>query len=209
MTILEDKLAQTFNDPNINKQDQEFIQTNLNELKTKDLATYEHSMRVGLTYVEFSKYKNIPLKPQFFIGAILHDIGKKDIPDEVLKKTKNFTSADMEIMKAHSSIAYDILKETHEVSAHIAVRHHYSQKNSYPTELPDFPEWMPNELKEKIEYSAKILSIIDFYDAATTRNNNKYGGEKLTLNRIKELMIENHLDQKQIIDELYTAKIFL
>lgn len=60
------------------------------------------------------------------IFASLHDIGKVGIPDDILLAPRKLTSEEFEVIKTHSTIGYDILKDrpTLEMAADIAYTHH-------------------------------------------------------------------------------------
>ena len=126
----------------------------------KDKYTNGHSMRVarytamltrelGYDQETVDKYYNI---------ALLHDIGKIGIPPEVLNKTSRLTEEEYEIMKSHSSMGYDALKDI-SIMPELAVgagAHH---------ERPDGRGY-PNGLKgQEIPRVAQIIAVADMFDA--------------------------------------------
>ncbi len=94
-------------------------------------------------------------------GAILHDVGKIGIRDEVLKKQGALTPEEQEEMKQHVIIGVNIIKPIRYMSALCdLVRYHQ--------ELYDGSGY-PDGLKgEEIPLSARMLKVCDAYDAMTT-----------------------------------------
>lgn len=99
----------------------------------------------------------------------LHDIGKVGIPDAILKKPGRLTPEEFEIMKDHAAIGGDTLRTVYErypsqsfikCGMDIAYGHHEKWNGSgYPLGLQG----------EAIPLSARILALVDVYDALTCR----------------------------------------
>lgn len=140
------------------------IIANLSELRNVDDYTFEHSVNVcvlslitgiGLGY-------NIPRLKDLGVGAILHDIGKLKIPEEILKKPYQLTVEEFEEIKKHTVYGYEILKDNRNISmisAFIAFGHHERYDGSgYPLQLKS----------ENIHKCARIVAVSDVYDALTS-----------------------------------------
>lgn len=100
-------------------------------------------------------------------SSALHDIGKISIPEKILNKPGKLTKEEFEIMKTHSIIGAEILKEVslHNNSqliktAHDICRWHHERYdgNGYPDGLK----------KDDIPISAQVVSLADVYDALTS-----------------------------------------
>ena len=99
----------------------------------------------------------------------LHDIGKVGIPDAILKKPGKLTVEEFEIMKTHAEIGGDTLRTVYEqypsqsfikCGMEIAYGHHEKWNGSgYPCGLQG----------ESIPLAARILALVDVYDALTCR----------------------------------------
>ena len=94
-------------------------------------------------------------------GGFLHDVGKIGIPDAVLLKAGRLSEAEYALMRQHTVIGDKLCSELRMlVDVRPIVRHHH--------ERPDGTGY-PDQLKgEAIPLLARILSVVDVYDALTT-----------------------------------------
>ena len=97
------------------------------------------------------------------LGAILHDIGKIGIPDTILYKPGPLTEEEWVVMRTHSVIGRQILEEIGGVFQQLAtiiVAHHERWDGTgYPNQLAG----------EAIPVHARILTVVDAFDAMTSR----------------------------------------
>lgn len=199
-------LNKAFDELHITPMNQYSLRRHLDTLKKKDVETYRHSVRLSKLGIKVANYLNIDPKPLFFAGA-LHDLGKVMIDEELLKKRKEFTEEDMEVMKSHPLYSYELLKDVHPYTAAIVVRHHLYQENSYPKDIPEAK--FSEEVMRKIDIYSEILAVIDCYDASRTRINEKFLEKKrLTPEEVKTYLLKTHSGQTELIHKLYDAKIF-
>lgn len=138
--------------------------------------TAGHSDRVTEYSVMIAKRMNLGREEQEVIkyAAILHDIGKIGIRDDILMKEGRFTSKEWEEMKTHPRKTLAILEQFHfprhlRDVPEIACRHHERIDGSGYTE----------GLKgDKIPLGAKIIAVADVFDALTSkRDYPKYTSE--------------------------------
>ncbi|MGH9141131.1 MAG: HD-GYP domain-containing protein [Vicinamibacterales bacterium] len=94
-------------------------------------------------------------------GGFLHDVGKIAIPDAVLLKAGRLTPSEYALMQQHTVIGDKLCSELRLLEdVRPIVRHHH--------ERPDGTGY-PDQLKgEEIPLLARILSVVDVYDALTT-----------------------------------------
>ena len=97
------------------------------------------------------------------MAAPLHDIGKIGIPDEILRKPGRLTHPEYTIMKTHTLIGYEILKDSPSIylqmGAIIALNHHERFNGTgYPNRLA----------RHDIPLPARIVAVADTYDALTS-----------------------------------------
>ncbi|ULL14619.1 HD domain-containing protein [Paenibacillus sp. H1-7] len=94
------------------------------------------------------------------IASPMHDIGKVAIPDEVLNKPGKLTEEEFEMMKAHTTIGYGLLKNSSrrilKAAAIVAYQHHEKWNGTgYPQGLKG----------EEIHIYARITAVADVFDA--------------------------------------------
>ena len=103
------------------------------------------------------------------LAAPMHDIGKIGIPDEILLKPGKHTTEEFTIMKTHTTIGHEILKDSPsrylQMGAVIALAHHEKWDG----------EGYPNNLNgEDIPLAARIVAVADAYDALTSKRPYKH-----------------------------------
>jgi len=205
----EEKIILAFDELEVPDEERGSLNACLGMMKGRDKPTYMHCARVGLTGREVAEFMHQDPKILFYPG-ILHDFGKILTNPGSLKKNEGFNDKDMKELEKHPKEGYQLLKEIHPMAAEILLRHHQFQENPYPARLPDMPSDFSRGEKVMINYYARILSLIDFYDALTTRKNKKWGDNARlpTRAQARDFMVEKHPDQEYFIRELYQAKIF-
>ncbi len=133
-------------------------------LKVSDEYTFKHSVDVATMAMVVAKKYGFSDAEVYDIGiaGLLHDMGKSKIPNEILNKPGKLTDEEFEIMKQHSVFSYNILKNNQGLkdSVKLAVLQHHEKINGsgYPFGLDS----------SKICPFAKILSVVDIYDALVT-----------------------------------------
>lgn len=140
------------------------ILTVLTDAYLYDEYLYNHSYQVTLYSIAIAKelgYSEQELKV-IGMGAILHDIGKIQVPHSITTKPGRLTDEEFEKMKLHTRYGFDILRNLHSVSlivAHCAFQHHERIDGSgYPRGLMD----------NEIHPYAKIIGVADVFDAVTS-----------------------------------------
>ncbi|MGE5702278.1 MAG: HD-GYP domain-containing protein [Clostridia bacterium] len=127
-------------------------------------AIYHHSVNVAVmaTAVGMSLGYNRNQLKDLGIGALLHDIGKVQLPEEMIAKTTRWTDEEMEIAKQHTTNGFNIIRKQHDISllsAHVALQHHERLDGSgYPQGLKG----------SQVHEYAQIVGICDVYDSLTT-----------------------------------------
>jgi HD-GYP domain-containing protein (c-di-GMP phosphodiesterase class II) len=130
-------------------------------LSFKDYSTVIHSVNVMALTLGFCFYSKNSLKETKRLGlsALLHDVGKTEIPDTILKAPRKLSSKEFSIMKRHPKIGEFIIKVKSGIDGGIArgaSEHHEKLDGSgYPRGTRD------------ISYVGQVLGIIDCYEALT------------------------------------------
>ena len=140
------------------------IETLALAIDAKDQVTHGHIRRVQTFAVELAKSLGISGIDQLKAieaSALLHDMGKLAVPEHILNKPGRLTEAEFEKMKLHASIGADILSSIEFPYPVVPiVRHHHENwdGSGYPTGLCGVD----------IPIGARILSVVDCYDALTS-----------------------------------------
>jgi len=123
-----------------------------------------------------------------YAAAPLHDIGKVGIPDQILQKPGKLTDEEFEIMKKHTTVGADTLREVHRehpentfvrVGIEIAASHHEKWNGAgYPSGL----------VAENIPLVGRILALGDVYDALTSKRCYK---EAFTHEKSRDIIVKD------------------
>lgn len=132
----------------------------LSRLRSIDDYTYEHSVNVCVVSLVIGMDLNLDksILKQLGIGALLHDVGKVSISEEILKKPAKLTHEEFNEVKSHTDIGYQILIKSgvSEEAAQIALYHHEKFDGSGYNRM----------LKgQDIPLLSRIVTVADSYDA--------------------------------------------
>ena len=135
----------------------------LSKLKSYDLYTFQHSHRVAKYAQKLAQKMKLSQNEieSIYYGALLHDIGKLKMPLSVLQKNKALTTEEYEIAKKHSQDGANICTEYKELKECVPIiLYHHAQFNGggYPDK---------NLKSNQIPFGARLVSIVDAYDAIT------------------------------------------
>lgn len=137
---------------------------NIVDIKSLDNYTYQHSVNVAVLSLVLGIQLQLDRKKLYdlCLGALIHDIGKALIPDEILQKKDKLTKEEFDIVREHTLRGYDFLKGSVDISATsriIALEHHEREDGK------GYPEMRKDE---EINDLAKIVAVSDVYDALTS-----------------------------------------
>ncbi|MCT4687671.1 HD-GYP domain-containing protein [Vallitalea sp.] len=172
------------------------IIVNLVDIRRKDEYTYAHSVNVCALAVLLSiklGYNKNRVK-DIAIGALLHDLGKVIIPEEILNKPGKLTEKEYGIVKQHVIYGYEAISEASwisSISKVIILTHHENVDGSgYPF------GWSGN----KINSATKIISICNVFDSMVTK---KPYREAYKIYEVIEFLIANkgRLFDEELVDE--------
>lgn len=151
----------------------------LSELKNVDEYTAIHSLNVCILSLAFGRH--LGLRPAMLrelgLGALLHDMGKVKVDQEVLRKPGRLTPEEFELMKLHPTYGLEILKQSEGLSStvlDVAYSHHErSMGQGYPRGIKGM----------EISPFTRMVSIVDFYDALTSDRVYRKGISSAEVNR--------------------------
>ncbi len=129
-------------------------------LNTKDSVTRDHALRAAESAILLATELRLPATRirNTGIAAVLHDIGKLGIPDEIINKPGALTNDEFAVMKHHTTIGYTLLMENEglrTVAPMVQAHHERIDGKGYPNRL----------VGEDIPLEARIVSVCDAYDA--------------------------------------------
>jgi putative nucleotidyltransferase with HDIG domain len=154
-------------------------------IEAKDDYTRGHSNRVSVYSMILGEHlrnsgQTIDLDT-LRVSSLLHDIGKVNIPLEILQKPGKLTVEEYEMIKLHSVYGADIAKKMEfpePIVSSILHHHERADGKGYPHQLAG----------DKIPLYSKIIAIADTFDALTT---NRSYRDPFTIEQAKHIILEN------------------
>ncbi len=133
-------------------------------VEAKDEYTQGHVERVSKLAITLGKKMELSDKEMKALryGGILHDIGKIAVPCDILNKPGPLSSEEWEVMKSHPVVGYNIclpLKKKLGYALEV-IRHHHEKLDG-----SGYSDGLKNE---EISMAARIMAVVDIYDALIT-----------------------------------------
>lgn len=151
--------------PFLNEACQEYTLHDLfTSLQAKDDYTYRHNLAVGMYSNLLGRWSGLSPDDlqELTTAALLHDVGKLLIPEQILNKPGKLTDEEFAKIKEHTILGYELLKKTDGINhrqALVALRHHERLDGSgYPYGLHD----------EEIDLFSRIVAVVDVFHAMTS-----------------------------------------
>ena len=122
--------------------------------------TSDHSdrvMRMTLALGKRAGLRGEDLRKARF-GALLHDIGKLALPDAILIKPGPLTEEEIQVMRTHPQVGYDLLQQVDFLRDAAEIPYHHHERwdgGGYPRGLRG----------EEIPLAARVFSVVDVWDA--------------------------------------------
>ncbi len=184
-------------------------------VESRDENTGGHTKRTA-RYVEIiakqlkkdNKFSNILTKQyiqDMVVAAPLHDIGKIHIPDAILNKPGRLTEEEFTIMKTHTEVGRDLLKNTVgymgnsnylNIAIDMAAYHHeWCNGKGYPEGLT----------RDEIPLCAKIMAVADVFDALISKRCYK---ESMPVEKAYEIIrgeTGTHFDE-EVVEAFFASK---
>ncbi|MDA8238898.1 MAG: HD domain-containing protein [Nitrospiraceae bacterium] len=147
--------------------EEEQLLLGMTAIKDYDEYTYHHSVNVSILSIALGQRLGLNRKTLTDLGmvALFHDIGKMDIPYEVLNKPSNFTDEEWKIIRKHPVWGVKALLKLKKLdplttkSAIVSFEHHMNfDLSGYPRASKRFD----------LDFFSKIVCLADQYDAMTS-----------------------------------------
>lgn len=141
------------------------LSLDLTDLRSFDSYTYAHSVNVAVIacVIGFGLNLNSEELEQLVTAGLLHDLGKLVIPREILNKPARLTNEEYDLMKTHSKLSYELIKERWDISANVKAAVLYHHENVDGSGYPDGKEG------DQTSLFTKILHVADVYDALVSK----------------------------------------
>jgi PAS domain S-box-containing protein/putative nucleotidyltransferase with HDIG domain len=168
-------------------------------LDLRDKETEGHTQRVTKLTMHLASAMGLDEEQLLHIrrGALLHDIGKMGVPDNILLKPDKLTEEEWAVMKMHPIHAYDMLYPILYLRESLAIPFSHHEKwdgSGYPQGLR----------AEAIPFAARIFAVADVYDALISdRPYRKAWSQEKALDYIKEAS-GTHFDPRVVAAFLET-----
>ena len=162
-------------------------------LDLRDKETEGHTRRVTQLTVKLGRAFGLSEMElvQVRWGALLHDIGKMGVPDEILLKPGKLTDEEWVIMRKHPTFAYELLLPIAYLKPALDIPYCYHEKwdgTGYPRGLQ----------AEQIPLAARIFAVVDVWDALISdRPYRKAWSHKKAMSYISE-QIGAHFDPEVV-----------
>jgi putative two-component system response regulator len=158
-------------------------------VEAKDEYTQGHVERVSKLAIALGKKMGLSEREMEALryGGILHDIGKIGIPGDILNKPGPLNDGEWEVMKNHPVAGYNIclpLKKNLGAALEV-IRHHHEKLDG-----SGYPDGIKNE---EISTAARIMAVVDIYDALVTDRPYRKG---MPLEKAVEILKQEASNQK-------------
>ena len=153
-----------------------------NAIDAKDRYTHGHSARVALYSRKIAERAGYSKEQcgQVYYAALLHDIGKIGIHEDILNKEGKLSDEEFAEIKKHPVYGYQILSGIHQ-SPYLSIGAHYHHERYDGRGYPD------GLSGEEIPEFARIISVADAYDAMTSSRSYR---EPIPAEKVREELVK-------------------
>lgn len=164
------------------------------QIEACDAYTYDHSVTVSLASALLGKWMGLDEASinDLALAGLLHDIGKCNIPSDILLKPDRLTEDEFKVMKTHSTLGYILLRSgkgfSDDVLNGVYQHHEKYDGQGYPNHL----------VGEKIHLFGRLIAIADVYSAMTA---DRVYREKMSPFQVAKLITDysfGYLDPKAV-----------
>ncbi|NMR24812.1 DUF3391 domain-containing protein [Pseudoalteromonas sp. NEC-BIFX-2020_015] len=171
--------------------------TILTRIKDKHMYNWQHMINCAIFVTVFAKYLGYKesVVHELAMGALLHDLGQAKLPQGIFSKSEDVNKLEMQAIKKHVAQSLGLVKGEKGITPlmlDMIVNHHERLDGSgYPRGIEG----------EKLSRPARIMAIVDVYDAMTSDRPHQIGDEPINALRhllSNKLLFDNELVQRFI-----------
>ncbi len=164
----------------------------LTKIMEKDYYTYTHSINVGLYCMTFALKIGMPADEvhELGLGGMLHDVGKSQVPQEIINKKGTLTEEEFQAIKKHTESGMEVIRGLGCYGEKVIqmVGQHHEKYNG--------EGYHQGFAGNEISLYARICKLTDVYDALTTRRSYKRSLKPLEALTIMKSKMGHEFDPK-------------
>ncbi|MGS0534830.1 HD-GYP domain-containing protein [Pseudoalteromonas sp. SaAl2] len=167
--------------------------TILTRLKDKNMYNWRHMTNCAILVTVFAKYLGYKeeIVQELAMGALLHDLGQAKLPQGIFSKPEEVNELEMQAIKKHVAQSLGLVKGEKGITPlmlDMIVNHHERLDGSgYPRGIAG----------EKLSRPARIMAIVDVYDAMSSDRPHQLGDEPI--NVLRYLLGSKHLFDSELV----------
>ncbi len=170
----------------------------LDPLHDHHLSSYEHSIRVALLAIDLGKDCHLSPEEQELLGlgGLLHDLGKRLIPNYILDKPGKPDTTEMHMLRQHPCLGFMMLKQFEDPRIKwFTLTHHEFSDKPYPHTWEEEGNALPKQERNMFAHLKPLAQIIAAADVA----------DALTSPRAYRKMLLSHQEVEDIFSHQYTG----
>ena len=165
------------------------------DLAQHDTTTFVHATNVAAYATLLAEAMGVTKKSelaQIATGAMLHDLGKREIPQSILNKRGALTAQERELLEKHPQHGYEALYDRPEMSfgqlMMIYQHHEWIDGTGYPVRA----------LSDEIHPWAKMVAVVDVFDALTSDRPYHVGQDHDQVNHMIQKSVGAQFDKEPV-----------
>jgi HD-GYP domain-containing protein (c-di-GMP phosphodiesterase class II) len=165
----------------------------LARIKDQKNYNWRHMINCAIYIAVFTKYLGYDTTKvqEFALGALLHDVGQAKLPQGILNKPENLTANELATVKKHVAFGFGLVKSEKGITSTMVdmiINHHERLDGSgYPRGID----------ASKLSVPARIMAIIDVFDALTADRPHQQSDEPL--NALRYLLANKNLFDSELV----------
>lgn len=165
----------------------------MHHVRSEDYHTYVHAINVSVLCSIFGHWMKMPKESidALVVAGLIHDIGKIKIPVDLLNKSTPLSDEEFDQIRQHALLGYEMVKDldlSDDIKQTVLLHHERNDGSGYPY----------GYTREEIPEFAKIVAILDIYDAMTTHRSYHAKFSPFKVIQIFEQESYGHLDTKYL-----------